>query len=65
MNSPPIIFLFFSGSATTAHSVMQNNVANNKKCKFILIQIPEAQNEKKKENKVEDKTKEKINNTKE
>ena len=40
-NSGDIILDFFSGSATTAHSVMKYNVHNNKKCKYIMVQIPE------------------------
>ena len=36
-----IILDFFSGSATTAHAVMQYNYESNKKVKYILVQIPE------------------------
>ncbi len=36
-----IILDFFSGSGTTAHSVMQLNSKDNLKRKFILVQIPE------------------------
>lgn len=32
---------FFSGSGTTAQSVMQLNLADNRKRKFILVQLPE------------------------
>jgi len=32
---------FFSGSATTAHAVMQHNAFDNAHRKFILVQIPE------------------------
>ena len=32
---------FFSGSASTAHAVMQLNAENNGKRKYIMIQIPE------------------------
>lgn len=32
---------FFSGSATTAHAIMQLNAANEANHKFILVQIPE------------------------
>jgi len=35
-----IILDFFSGSATTAHAVMQWNVENNQNLKFIMIQLP-------------------------
>lgn len=37
-----IILDFFSGSATTAHAVMQLNAETNGKRKFIMVQIPEA-----------------------
>lgn len=36
-----IVLDFFSGSATTAHAVMQHNCEDGGKRKFILIQIPE------------------------
>ena len=36
-----IILDFFSGSATTAHTVMQLNSENNKNRKFIMAQLPE------------------------
>ena len=36
-----IILDFFSGSATTAHAVMQYNYELKKKVKYILVQIPE------------------------
>ncbi len=36
-----IILDFFSGSATTAHAVMQLNAEDSKKRKFILVQLPE------------------------
>ena len=35
---------FFSGSATTAHAVMQLNAEDGKKRKFIMVQIPEEIN---------------------
>jgi adenine-specific DNA-methyltransferase len=41
-----IILDFFSGSATTAHAVMQINADDGKNRKFIMIQIPEPTNEK-------------------
>ncbi len=37
-----IILDFFSGSATTAHAVMQLNADDGANRKFILVQIPEA-----------------------
>ena len=36
-----IILDFFSGSASTAHAVMQMNVNENKHCKFIMVQLSE------------------------
>ena len=41
-----IVLDFFSGSATTAHSVMKFNAENKKKCKYILVQVPETLDEK-------------------
>lgn len=32
---------FFSGSATTAHAIMDYNIQNNSHIKYILVQIPE------------------------
>lgn len=40
-SSGDIILDFFSGSATTAHAVMQLNAEDNGKRKFIMVQIPE------------------------
>lgn len=37
-----IILDFFSGSATTAHAVMQLNAQDGGKRKFIMVQLPEA-----------------------
>ena len=37
-----IVLDFFSGSATTAHAVMEANVLDGTKKKFILLQLPEA-----------------------
>ena len=37
-----IILDFFSGSATTAHSVMQLNAEDGGNRKFIMVQLPEA-----------------------
>ena len=36
-----IVLDFFSGSASTAHSVMKYNLANKTNCKYIMIQYPE------------------------
>lgn len=40
-----IILDFFSGSATTAHALMQFNTEKSKHCKFILAQVPESTDE--------------------
>jgi adenine-specific DNA-methyltransferase len=40
-----IILDFFSGSATTAHAVMQLNAEDGGNRKFIMIQLPERTNE--------------------
>ena len=42
----PIILDFFSGSATTAHAVMQLNDEDGGKRKFIMVQLPEVTDEK-------------------
>ena len=41
-----IVLDFFSGSATTAHAVMQLNAEDDGHRKFIMVQIPEATDEK-------------------
>ena len=41
-----IILDFFSGSATTAHSIMQLNSADNGNRKFIMVQLPEETEQK-------------------
>ena len=41
-----IILDFFSGSATTAHAVMQLNAEDGGKRKFIMVQLPELTDEK-------------------
>ena len=41
-----IILDFFSGSATTAHAVMQLNAEDGGSRKFIMVQLPEKTNEK-------------------
>jgi len=41
-----IILDFFSGSATTAHAVMQLNAEDGGKRKFIMVQLPEVTDEK-------------------
>lgn len=41
-----IIMDFFSGSASTAHAVMQENMDSGTKRKFIMVQLPEKTDEK-------------------
>ena len=45
-NSGDIILDFFSGSATTAHAVMQLNAEDGGNRRFICVQLPELCNEK-------------------
>ena len=45
-NKNDIILDFFSGSATTAHAVMQLNAEDGGKRKFIMVQLPEPCDEK-------------------
>ncbi|MBU1659196.1 site-specific DNA-methyltransferase [bacterium] len=45
-NDNEIILDFFSGSATTAHAVMQLNSEDGGNRKFIMVQLPEATDEK-------------------
>lgn len=45
-NREDIILDFFSGSATTAHAVMQLNAEDGGNRKFIMVQLPEATDEK-------------------
>ena len=45
-NDDAIILDFFSGSATTAHAVMQLNAEDGGKRKFIMVQLPEETDEK-------------------
>ncbi len=42
MSNEDIILDFFSGSATTAHAVMQLNAEDGGNRKFIMVQLPEA-----------------------
>lgn len=44
-NSDAIILDFFSGSATTAHAVMQLNAEDGGNRKFIMVQLPEVTDE--------------------
>ena len=41
-NAEDIVLDFFSGSATTAHAVMQLNAEDGGSRKFIMVQLPEA-----------------------
>ena len=41
-----LILDFFSGSATTAHAVMQLNSEDNGNRKYIMVQLPEITDEK-------------------
>ena len=45
-NSEATILDFFSGSATTAHAVMQLNAEDGGRRKFIMVQLPEPCDEK-------------------
>ena len=45
-NSESVILDFFSGSATTAHAVMQLNAEDGGHRKFIMVQLPEPCDEK-------------------
>lgn len=45
-NEDDIILDFFSGSATTAHAVMQLNAEDGGHRKFIMVQLPELTDEK-------------------
>ena len=45
-NNQEIILDFFSGSSSTAHSVIELNLEENSKRKFIQVQLPEPTNEK-------------------
>ncbi|MCD8099382.1 MAG: site-specific DNA-methyltransferase [Oscillospiraceae bacterium] len=46
VNSDDVILDFFSGSATTAHAVMQLNAKDGGHRKFIMVQLPEVCDEK-------------------
>ena len=45
-NKEEIILDYFSGSATTAHAVMQLNAQDNGKRRFIMVQLPEETDKK-------------------
>jgi adenine-specific DNA-methyltransferase len=44
-NEDSVVLDFFSGSATTAHAVMQLNAEDGGKRKFIMVQLPEKVDE--------------------
>ena len=46
LNQKDIILDFFSGSATTAHAVMQLNSEDDGNRKYIMVQLPETTDEK-------------------
>lgn len=46
MTGNDIVLDFFSGSATTAHAVMQQNAEDGGNRQFIMVQLPEQTNEK-------------------
>ncbi|WP_142413287.1 site-specific DNA-methyltransferase [Hathewaya massiliensis] len=46
LNDNDIILDFFAGSSTTAHAVMQLNAEDGGNRKFIMVQLPEATEEK-------------------
>jgi adenine-specific DNA-methyltransferase len=50
-NNQDIILDFFSGSATTAHAVMQLNAEDGGNRKFIIVQLPEETDENSEANK--------------
>ena len=45
INKDDIVLDFFSGSGTTAHSVMQFNVDDSNKCRYIMVQVQEKTSE--------------------
>lgn len=45
LNSDSLILDFFSGSATTAHAVMQLNAEDGGRRKYIMVQLPELTSE--------------------
>ena len=46
LKSDSIVLDFFSGSASTAHAVMQLNAEDGGHRKFIMVQLPETTDEK-------------------
>lgn len=47
-----IVLDFFAGSGTTAHAVLEQNAADNRERRFILVQIPEPLDTESKEQKI-------------
>lgn len=45
LDDDSIVLDFFSGSATTAHALMEMNIELGKRAQFILVQLPEATDE--------------------
>ena len=48
IDSDNIVLDFFSGSASTAHAVMQSNAEDGERRKYIMVQLPEETDEKSK-----------------
>lgn len=46
LDEESIVLDFFSGSATTAQALLQNNYTKKFRCKFIMVQLPEKLDEK-------------------
>jgi adenine-specific DNA-methyltransferase len=46
LNNNDIVLDFFSGSASTAHAVIQSNAENGTSLRYIMVQLPEQINEK-------------------
>ena len=46
LKSDSVVLDFFSGSASTAHAVMSKNAEDGRHRKFIMVQLPEATDEK-------------------
>ena len=46
LNDDSLVLDFFSGSASTAHALLNYNTDKDKHCKFILVQLPEEVNQK-------------------
>ena len=42
LHDDSIVLDFFSGSSSTAHATMKMNIEKDKRCRFIMVQLPEA-----------------------